>query len=95
MFEFSNSKKKIFTSAFFLIFFIIGVFSFSDYGISIDEDNTRISGFVSLKYVFEILSPEKALKINEITKQDSVYNKEKTELYLEIFISIIVCKFRL
>ena len=74
MFEFSNSWKKIFTSAFFLIFFIIGVFSFSDYGISIDEDNTRISGFVSLKYVFEILSPEKALKINEIINVPDLNN---------------------
>ena len=74
MFEFSNSRKKIFTSAFFLIFFIIGVFSFSDYGISIDEDNTRISGFVSLKYVFEILSPEKALKINEIINVPDLNN---------------------
>jgi len=65
MLEFSNLKEKLITFTFFIIFFIIGVLSFSDYGISIDEDNTRLNGFVSLKYVFEILIPGKVSNINE------------------------------
>ena len=66
MLLFLNSNKKIFTFLFFSTFFLIGIFLFSDYGISIDEDETRIYGFISLKSIFEIFSPEYVANINEV-----------------------------
>ena len=37
----------------FLIYFIIGINIYKDYGISFDENINRDNGFVSLKYIFE------------------------------------------
>jgi len=58
MLSFLNLNKNLFALIFFIIFLISGIFIFPNYGISIDEDNTRINGFASLKYIFEIISPE-------------------------------------
>ena len=66
MSTFLNSNNKLLTFIFFVIFFFIGIFIFSDYGISIDEDNTRVVGFLSLESVFKIFSPENIPKIKEI-----------------------------
>ena len=54
MISYLDSKKYFIISLYFFTLFTVGLFTFSDYGISIDEDNTRINGFVSLKYIFEI-----------------------------------------
>ena len=67
---FLNSNKNIFTFLFFLILFLIGIYIFQDYGISIDEDNTRILGFLSLEHIFNIFFPESVSKINEIISVD-------------------------
>ena len=61
-----NLHKKYFTFLFFMLFFFTGIFVFSDYGISIDEDNTRVVGFLSLKSIFKIFIPEYLEKINYI-----------------------------
>ena len=66
MLSFINSNKKIFTILFFLLLLFIGTSIFKDYGISIDEDNTRVNGFVTLKYLLEFFAPEQVLKLNEI-----------------------------
>ena len=63
---FLNLNNKFFTFLFFLVFFLIGTFIFPDYGISIDEDNTRIIGFLSLESIFKIFAPEHIAEINEI-----------------------------
>ena len=60
-----NLNQKLTTFLFFLIFFLIGIFLFQDYGISIDEDNTRIVGFLSLEYIFKIFFPEHVSLIKE------------------------------
>ena len=70
MSAFLNSRKNLFTLLFFLIFFLIGVFIFPDYGISIDEDNTRMIGFLSLEHIFNIFLPEHLTKINKIISAD-------------------------
>ena len=57
-------KKEI---IFFLIIFIIGTIIFKDFGISIDEDNSRINGFVSLNYIFELFQINFNYKIDGIT----------------------------
>ena len=48
-----NLREKIFIFLLFLIIFLIGLTTYQDFGIGIDEDNSRINGFVSLKYLFE------------------------------------------
>tara|TARA_B100000029_G_scaffold124992_1_gene118480 strand:- start:597 stop:2243 length:1647 start_codon:yes stop_codon:yes gene_type:complete len=55
----------------FSIFFIIGVFTFKDYGISVDEEFHRSSGFYWLNYAlsftqFEELKKVVEIKLNEI-----------------------------
>ena len=61
----SYSKKNLLILFYFSIILLIGIFIFKDYGISIDEDNRRINGFVSLKYIFEIFFPNSVSKISE------------------------------
>ena len=81
MLTFLNLNKNLFTFLFFLIFLLIGIFIFPDYGISIDEDNTRIVGFLSLEYIFKIFLPEHLTKINEILVGESdTYSYEKFKL---------------
>ena len=70
----SNLHKKYFTFLFFMVFFFTGIFVFSDYGISIDEDNTRFVGFLSLKTVFKIFIPEYLEKINYIISAELPYS---------------------
>ena len=66
MLSFSNKNRNLLTYIFFSLFLLLGIFSFSDYGISIDEDNTRLNGFVSLKYILEIFNPRSIDALNKI-----------------------------
>ena len=55
------ANKKIYDLLILLVFFtfyVIALFIYDDYGLSWDEYGERISGFVSLNYVREILSYE-------------------------------------
>ena len=65
MISYLDSKKYFIISLYFFTLLTVGLFTLPDYGISIDEDNTRINGFVSLKYIFEIFFPN---QVNEIDK---------------------------
>ena len=79
MLPFLNLNQKLKTLLFFLIFFLIGILLFQDYGISIDEDNTRIMGFLSLEYIFKIFFPEHISLINEtISGQRSAHSGFET-----------------
>ena len=40
----------------FLLIFLIGLNLYDQYGISIDEDNSRENGLISLKYILELLN---------------------------------------
>ena len=64
MFSFSKFNNNYITYVFFLLFFIVGFNIYKDYGISIDEDNTRINGFVGLKYLFEIFNYDYKSSLN-------------------------------
>ena len=44
-----NSNRILFL--FFLLFLAVGIFTYKDYGISIDEEFHRFSGFYWLNYV--------------------------------------------
>ena len=70
-------KDSFLVFVFFLLILITGLFTFDDYGIGIDEDNSRINGLVSLKYIFELFKIEflneknftNIANINEYTEQ--------------------------
>ena len=61
-----NFGKELYINIFFLIFLFIGIVIYADYGISIDEDNTRIIGFLSLKNIFNFLPQDFTYKIDEL-----------------------------
>ena len=60
------TQTNLVVSLIFLAFFCIGIIILPDYGISIDEDNSRVNGFVSLKYIYEIFFPNYVTDINQI-----------------------------
>ena len=49
------NKSNLIVFFVFALFIIIGTNIYDDYGISWDEHNERISGFVSLNFIREIL----------------------------------------
>ena len=72
MISYSNSIKYFLISLYFFTILIIGFIIVPDYGISIDEDNTRINGFVSLKYIFEIFLPNLVNETDKFTNIPSM-----------------------
>ena len=48
------------------VFFSIGLLSFKDFGISIDEWDLRVHGFVNLKYIMLTLFNYSPIKLDEI-----------------------------
>ena len=77
----NNISKKI-TFLLFIIFFLIGTITFKDYGISVDEEFQRASGFYWLNYVLSFTSFDElknlvGIKLNQIkgfTLPSPVYN---------------------
>ena len=75
---------------FYLVFFIIGLLSFKDFGTSIDEWELRVHGFVNLKYVILTLfnhSPAELDKILKIPELSSYYGTHGA--YFAMIISFI------
>ena len=64
-------KKKIFFSFIFFIYFFIGISIVEDYGISIDEEFQRFSGFYWLCYVLEFL-PFDNVRIDALNKLNDI-----------------------
>ena len=67
----NNSISKKVTLLLFTIFFLIGVITFKDYGITVDEEFQRSNGFYWLNYVlsftpFHELNSIVAAKITQI-----------------------------
>ena len=67
-----NNIFKKSTYIIFLLFFFVGVFTYKDYGISVDEEFERRVGFYWLEYVLSLTSFDNLynfalLKLNEIT----------------------------
>ena len=65
---------QLFIIIFFLIIFLVGSFVFSDYGISIDEDNSRYNGFVSLKYILGLLNSNLIQDLKQIIDVPKIDN---------------------
>ena len=62
-----NNKKfnKIYTQIILILFFLIGISSVKDYGISYDELEYRQQGFIVLNHIGKKIFPEKIAKIKE------------------------------
>ena len=58
----SSKYKKSYVFIFFITLLITGINIFADYGISIDEDNTRVIGFLSLEKIYSFF--EKKIQNN-------------------------------
>ena len=74
----------------YLIFILIGLLSFKDYGISIDEWEIRVNGFVNLKYIMVTLfnyNPIELDKILHIPNLSSYYGTHG--VYFAVLISSI------
>mgnify|MGYP007000329853 len=59
--------RNLFPTFFFLIIFLVGISIFPHYGISIDEDNSRINGLVSLKYILELFDLDAFNKLKNLS----------------------------
>ena len=49
-------KKKFIIISFFILYLFIGLLIFQDYGLSWDEPISRINGFVTLNYIYDLLN---------------------------------------
>ena len=62
----TNRQEIIVVTLIYFIFFIIGILSYQDFGISVDEWDLRVLGFVNLKYITEIFFQNISVKLDEI-----------------------------
>ena len=78
------------------VFVLIGLFSYKDYGVSIDEWDLRIHGFVNLKYIMVTLFNYNTVeldKILEIPDLNSIYGAHGA--YFAVLISYIEYIFKI
>ena len=68
-----HKKEEAYVYIFFILFFLICLYLLKDFGISIDEDNSRINGLVSLKYVLELFNLDKYFLFNSVNNLPSIH----------------------
>ena len=61
-----NRQEIIVVTLIYLVFVITGILSYRDYGISVDEWDLRLLGFVNLKYITGIFFHDISAKLDEI-----------------------------
>ena len=71
--DFLNKRKSYVVSLYFILLLIVGLTTFSDYGISFDEPVSRTNGGISLRYIAD------KFDINYL-KNDSVLARFETPL---------------
>ena len=54
---FSHVSENIIILFFFIVLATVGYILHADYGISLDEESTRLHGFVTLNYICEFFLP--------------------------------------
>ena len=62
----TNRQEIIVVTLIYLVFFITGILSYQDFGISVDEWDLRVLGFVNLKYIMEIFFQNSLEILDEI-----------------------------
>ena len=67
-------KKNIFLYLFFSTILIVGFLTFKDYGLYLDEDNSRENGLVSLSYIFDIFFPNLRSGIEQFTNVPNIHD---------------------
>ena len=65
MIKIDNKTTRKITFLLFLSYFLIGLFTFKDYGISIDEEHHRFAGFYWLNYVLDFTSFDELKRLVE------------------------------
>ncbi len=90
-------KKNLLTLLFFLSIFALGSLIFNDYGISIDEDNSRVNGFVSLKYILELLNSNLLIDLNNVLSVPSIhsYTEQGNGVVFETPLALIEILFKI
>ena len=95
--KYLNKNENIFLIFIFFVIFVIGSLIFSDYGISIDEDNSRVNGFVSLKYILDLFNFDLASKVENTIKTPGIhtYFEQGNGVVFELPLSLIEILFNL
>ena len=77
---------------FFIILAVVGYILHDDYGISLDEESTRLHGIVSLNYISEFLFPNEkfAFQTNELIPKLSEYDFKEYGIFFEILLTLII-----
>ena len=87
-----NFKKHVHLIVTFPFLLLLSLNVYKDYGISIDEESTRINGLVSLNYICEFFFPEREFNfqlVNNIPDLNTYPFREYGVLF-EIILILIV-----
>jgi|TARA_B100001964_G_scaffold221579_1_gene265724 hypothetical protein len=69
-----NIKEITLVALIYSVFFIVGIYSYQDFGISVDEWDLRIMGFVNLKYITGIFFPSVSANLDVIFSIPDISN---------------------
>ena len=88
----SNRFENIIVLFFFIILTIVGYILHTDYGISLDEESTRLHGFVTLNYICEFFFPNEkfSFQTNNIIPKLNDYAFKEYGIFFEIFLALII-----
>ena len=65
-FKETNKYEIIIVALIYLVFLVIGILSYQDFGLSVDEWDLRLLGFVNLKYILDIFFNDISSKLDAI-----------------------------
>lgn len=77
--------NKNFVVIFFFIIFLTGIISVKDYGVSPDEHNSRLKGFITLNYLGEKIAPELTKKYKQDKSFSSLNETKSIKYYGVVF----------
>ena len=60
------NHEKITVTTVYIVFFIIGIIAFKDFGISVDEWELRLLGYANLKYVMSLFFSAKVQELDKV-----------------------------
>ena len=84
---------------FFSLIFVVGIICADDYGVSSDEYETRIQGFVNLDYIGQKISPEVTDKFKKNKNlpylQDESYSLKTYGVLYDTFVSLFEVIFKI
>jgi len=90
-------QKNLICLFFFLVLFFVGTNVYDSYGVSLDEEDTRLHGFITLKYIYEIFFPSQVSTIDSyiiVPKLREFYSNDHGAL-LDTFFAFVEINFGL